>query len=255
MTQRSAMLAALLLVVAGSAASQELPGPEHYHLRGEYLWWWPTLGAEIAKGEGGTVNDVIDQLGVTDDRTYEIRGTLRFGPSHKLAGSYTRLDYGGDVTSHPTVRYGSQTFFPGTRLVTSLKGGYFGGQYEWDFVKGERGFVGAILGARLLDLDVLLVAPEEARREQESVRVWRPVIGVTGRGYVGKRFSIAGTLAGLTVGSRGYAIEFEVSAQIHLFQRIGLKGGYRSFKVKDEQGSSLIEFRENGGTVGVELSL
>lgn len=257
MVESRSALAVVLLVVAaaGSAAAQELPPPEQYHLRGEYLYWWPKLGAEVSKGESGTVNDVSSDLGVADDSTFELRGTLRAGASHKLSGTYTKLDYAGDLTSHPTVRYGSQTFFPGSRLVTSMKGGYYGGQYEWDFVKGQQGFVGAVLGARLLDLDVVLVDPGAARREQDSVRIWRPLLGVSARGYVGRRLSLAGTLAGMSVGSRGYALEFEATAQIHLFERIGLKGGFRSFKVKEETGSRLIDWRDNGGMLGVELSL
>jgi hypothetical protein len=258
MRQKLVLVVAFILA-AGAAgpveSQQELPGPEYYHFRGEYLWWWPKLGATIQKGATGTATDVTSELGVTDQRTWEARGTLRAGTSHKLSGTYTSLDYDGDVTEHPTVRYGSQTFFPGTRLVTSMKGGYYGGQYQYDFAKGTWGFMGGLAGARLLDLEVLLVAPVEARREQESVRVWRPIIGVSGRGYLGKRASIAGTLAGLTIGSRGYVIEFEATLQIHLFDRLAIKGGYRSFKVKDETDSTLIEFRDNGGIVGVELSL
>jgi hypothetical protein len=248
----------VLLFALGAAIpalSQELPEPERYHVRAEYAWWWPKLGSEISKGEDGTVSNVMDDLGVADERTWEIRATFRAGASHKLFGTYTSLDYLGDVTDHPTVRYGSQTFFGDTRLVSTMKGAYYGGQYEFDFAKGTWGFVGGVLGARVLDLDVVLAAPAEARREQEKVQVVRPVVGVSGRGYLGKRVSVAGTLAGLTIGSRGYDVEFEASAQIHLFDRIALKGGYRSFKVKDETGSSLIEFRNNGWTVGVELSL
>jgi hypothetical protein len=245
----------LALGAAVPAVSQELPEPERYHLRAEYAWWWPKLGSEISKGEGGTVSNVVNDLGVTDERTWEVRATLRAGASHKLSGTYTPLDYLGDVTDHPTVRYGSQTFFGDTRLVSTMKGAYYGGQYEWDFAKGPWGFVGAVLGARVLDLDVVLAAPVEARREQEKVQAVRPVIGVSGRGYLGKRISVEGTLAGLSIGSRGYDVEFEASAQIHLFERVALKGGYRSFKVKDETDSSLIEFRENGWTVGVELSI
>lgn len=245
----------LTLGAAVPAVSQELPAPERYHIRGEYAWWWPKLGAEIQKGETGTISSVTDDLGVSDERTWEVRATVRAGASHKVFGTYTPLDYGGDLTDHPTVRYGSQTFFRDTRLVTSMKGAYYGGQYEWDFAKGSWGFLGAVLGARVLDLDVVLAAPEEARREQEKLQVVRPVLGVSGRGYLGKRLSLAGTLAGLTVGSRGYAIEFEASAQIHLFERVAAKGGYRSFKVKDESDSRFIEFRNNGWTVGVELSL
>jgi len=256
MAQRSSALAVLFVVsAAGSAAAQELPPAENYHLRAEYLRWWPKLGAEVQKGEEGSLTNVTNDLGVPDEGTFELRGTLRLGASHKLSGSYTRLGYTGDVTEHPTVRYGSQTFFPGTRLVTSMKGGYYGAQYEWDLATGGQGYLGVVLGARLLDLEVLMVAPAEARREQESVKVWRPVVGASGRGYVGSRLSLAGTLAGLTLGSRGYAIELDVSAQIHLFDRIAVKGGYRAVKIKDLRGSTLIEFRDNGATLGVEVSL
>jgi hypothetical protein len=250
----------MAFIAAGGAAGpaesqQELPSPEYYHVRGEYSWWWPKLGGEIQKGLSGTITDVTDDLGVTDQSTWELRATARFGASHKLSGTYTQLDYDGDITNHATVRYGDQVYFEGTRLLTSMKGGYYGGQYEWDFAKGPWGFFGGVLGARLLDLDVLLVAPIEARREQESVRVWRPILGVTGRGYLGKRLSIAGTFAGLTVGSRGYALEFEATAQFHIFDRLAIKGGFRSIKVKDETDTTFIEFRNNGGTLGVELSL
>jgi hypothetical protein len=257
MTRNPALLVLLVTLGAGAvpAAADELPVAEQYHIRGEYAWWWPKLGSEISKGEDGTLTNVTDELGIGDDKTWAVRATLRAGASHKLYGTYTQLDYLGDVTDHSTVRYGGQTFFRGTRLVTSMKGDYYGGQYEWDFVKGGKGFVGAVLGARVLDLDVVLAAPEEARREQEKVTAVRPVVGVAARGYLGRRVSIEGMFAGLSIGSRGYAIEFEASAQIHLFDRVAIKGGYRSFKVKDDNGSTFIEFRNEGGIVGVELSL
>jgi len=256
MLQRSLLL--VLVLASGGplyAQGQELPAPERYHLRAEYWWWWPDLGAEIRNGAGGTLSNVEDDLGVGNQRTFELRGTLRAGESHKLAGSYTQLDYDGDITEHATVRFGSQTFFSGTQILSSLKGGYYGAQYQYDFAKGPWGFFGGLAGARLLDLDVLVVAPAEARRDVQSLHVWRPVIGVSGRGYMGRYVSIAGSVAGLTVGSRGYCIEFDASLQIHIVNRVGLKAGYRSFRVKDDTEGSFLEFRDNGATVGIELSL
>jgi hypothetical protein len=255
MAKKSLAVWILFSAIAASLGAQGLPPAEQYHIRGEYSWWWPKLGADLQKGDNGTVTNATEDLGATDDRTYIIAATLRAGASHKLSGTYTKLDYTGDVTQHSTIRYDNQTFFDGTRVVSSLKGAYYGGQYEYDFAKGQQGYVGALLGARVLDLDVVLVAPVEARRALESVSVVRPILGVTARGYVGSRVSIGGTFGGMTVGSRGYVLEFEATAQLHLFERIAIKGGYRSFKVKDLQGTSLLQFRDEGGTLGLELSL
>src|SRR5215510_10756943 len=211
--------AALPLILFGAATAQaqieDYPSQEKYHLRMEYREFRPGLDAQVVNGTSskeGTELDLTDDLGVPDDRSFEIRGAIQIARGHKLRGSYTSLDYKGEVAeaAHPFT-YGNTDFARFDRVVSSFKGGYYGASYEWDFVKGSKGYLGGIIGARMLDIDSLVSAPDKAVREINSVRAISPALGIATRVYTG-RLSLETEFVGFSMGSKGSVWEFETSA-------------------------------------------
>ena len=164
------------------------------------------------------------------------------------------IDYNGDLPAPRNFTFKGTTYFRQDRVVTTLKGALYSADYQWEFYRGERGFIGALLGARLFDVDTVIVDVDLGEREQDSRFAPIPVIGVMGRGDAG-RVSVEGEFAGLTVGSLGTFYEFETAARLHLSDRLAVMVGYRvlSLNVKDDPDS--VKFRMGGWQFGLELSL
>jgi hypothetical protein len=141
-----------------------------------------------------------------------------------------------------------------SRVITSLKGAYYSGEYEWDFVKRPSGFVGLLVGAKVFDLDAVLVAPVQGLREADTLRLPIPVLGLAARTYYG-RLSVHGEVSGLTIGKRGYLYEVDVAVRVHISDRLGLGGGYRRLSLKGEDEPDLVKVQTGGWHFGAELSL
>jgi hypothetical protein len=246
-----------LLALPASGLAQQLPGPERYHLRVEYREWRPSLDAQIQKGFGtaeGTLLDVTNDLGVPDTRTWEVDATLKLSPGIKLRGSITPLDYAGDTPAAFTFDFGDTTYYRGDRVVTTLKGHYYTGALEWDFLKRSEGFLGAFLGAKVFDVDAVVLDADQNRRVVETGRLPIPVLGIIGRYYAG-HLSLEGEFSGLTIGSRGHLWELDASARLHLSDRLAVQGGYRRISLEGKDQRDFVSFRLAGFTFGAELSL
>jgi len=270
MTRRHVAGAAAAIVLAlpagalaqlgrGAPASGEgLPSQEHYRLRLEYVEWRPDLTGNMLKNAQdatGTVVDLNDDLALEKDRTFQARGEIQFKSGQKLRGSYTRLNYHGDVLSAPhTFTFGESRFITGNRIVTTMKGAYYAADLEFDFVKGPGGFLGGFVGARMLDVDRTIVSPLDDKREADTLRQPQPIIGIVGRGYAG-RFSAEGELGGMSFGNRGSVFEFDGSGRFHLSDRLAIHAGYRILSAKPKDGADAVEFRMGGWHFGLELSL
>ena len=248
------------LSLAGAASAQDssnLPSAEKYHLRLQYREYRPGLTGDVQKGttdKDGTVVDVMDDLGLADKRTFDIRGAIQFKRGWKLRGSYTPFDYKGDTEVSSSFNYGDTRYGRFERVVTTMKGSYYGGDLEWDFLKGPHGFLGAVVGARVFDVDAALVNVSTNSRELDTITTPMPVIGVATRLYAG-RFSVEGELAGLSVGSSGSTLEAEGSVRIHVSDRLAAMGGYRYLSLDGKDGRDQVKIKLSGWQFGLELSL
>jgi hypothetical protein len=250
--------AAILLPGAALAQIPSYPPQESYSLRLEYREYRPTFTGQIQKGFGdeeGTLVDIVEDLGIEDERTFEAKVTLQIKPGHKLRGSYTPLDYSGDVESaRRDFTYGQTEFQRFEPVVTRIKGGYYAAAYEFDFVRGPRGFLGATLGAKVVDLDTTLVAPEQGAREQDTLRAPVPTLGAITRIYAG-RLSLEGEISGLTLGDRGTLLEFDSAARLHFSDRLAATGGYRYLSIKARDDRDFGDVSLSGWYFGLEISL
>ena len=253
--------AALIIVsLAGAVHAQDssnLPAPEKYKVRVQYREFRPSLTGDTQKGfEGrdGTLVDVMKDLGLVDERTFDIRGAIQFKPGWKLRGSYTPLDYAGDAEVGAAFTYGGTRYARFEHVVTTMKGAYYSADIEWDFLKGSHGFLGVIAGAKLFDVDAALVNVSINQREVDTITAPLPVIGLATRGYAG-RFSVEGEISGLSTGSLGSTLDAEGSVRLHISDRLAAMGGYRYLSVTGKDDRDHVKVKMSGWQFGLELSL
>jgi hypothetical protein len=253
----AALIALSLAGTAGAQDSSNLPQAERYRLRVQYREYRPSLTGTAQKGNAdneGSVVDVTDDLAIADERTFDVRGAIQFKPGWKLRGSYMPFDYKGDTEVKSSFSYGQTRYLRFEHVVSTMKGAYYGGDLEWDFLKGTHGFLGAVVGARVFDVDAALVNVSVNSREVDTLTAPLPVIGVATRLYTG-RLSVEGELAGLSVGSHGSTLEAEGSVRIHISDRLAAMGGYRYLSLDGKDNLDQIKVKLSGWQFGLELSL
>ena len=252
--------ALIALSLAGGASAQDssnLPPAEKYGVRLQYREFRPSLTGEAQKGSGdnaGTVVDVTHELGIEDKRTFDVRGTIQFKRGWKIRGSYTPLNYRGDTEAPSTFTYGDTRYERFEHVVTSMKGGYYSADLEWDFIKGQHGFLGAVVGAKMFDVDASLVNVSINAREVDTITSPVPVIGLASRIYAG-RVSVEGEVTGFSAGSRGSMLEAEGSVRLHVSDRLAVMGGYRHLSLDGKDGKDQVKLKLGGFQFGLEISL
>jgi hypothetical protein len=254
-------LPVLALALAGwpalAAAQSEMPPAENFGLRVEYREFRPTFTGDVRKSTGtqtGTLVDVVSDLAIQDERTFEVKGAIQFRRGHRLRGSYTPLKYAGDAQVRRDFRYGDTEFERFDNVRSSIKGAYYSAAYEWDFIKGPHGYLGGLVGAKLFDVDSVLVNVTKTQRESDTVRAPIPILGATTRLYYG-RLSLEGEFSGLSIGERGALWEFDTSLRVHLSDRLAAQGGYRSLSLRAQEGNDEGDLHIKGWTFGLEISL
>lgn len=256
-SRASAALAALLL--ASPAAAQEaLPPAEQYHVRFEYLWWSPQPTGQLQKGFGdraGTLIDVEGDVGLEQGSANELRGALRLGTAWKLRGSWSPIDFRGDLQAPRAFDYGNVSVVAGDQVRTSIKGNYGSAELEWDFLRRPQGFAGLLMGAKIIDVDTLLLDVTSEDRVVETQRFPVPVFGLASRFYLGRHFSVSGEFAGLTIGDRGHIWEWSAMARAHLRDRLALAGGYHEIAIEGRNARDYLKLDLGRWTFGFEISL
>jgi hypothetical protein len=249
---------ALLALAVPAAAQQQLPPAERYHLRLEYLWWSPQPEGQLQKGfsdQEGTLVDVQSDLGLQKSSANSLRGALRLGDSWKLRGSWAPIDFRGDVAAANGFEYGTAVVEAGDQVRTSIQGNYGTAELEWDFLRRPQGFAGILLGAKFFDVDTLLLNVDTEDRVAETQRLPIPVVGLAGRIYVGRHFSMEGEFSGLTLGDRGHVWEWTIAARVPVSDRLAGTGGYHRLALEGRNDRDYLKLDLGQWTFGVEISL
>jgi hypothetical protein len=256
-----AMAAALLLLIGSPLvvlAQEQLPSEERYILRVEYLWWSPQPQGELQKGLGdfeGTVLDVQSDLGMESQSGSNIRGALRLGPSWKLVGGWTPLDYRGDQDAQQPFIYGTLVGRFGDRIVTAFKGNLISTALQWDFIASSGGYLGALAGVKYFDVDTVMVNADTGVRVAETEKLPIPVLGLGGRVYFQEWFSLEGEFAGMSAGSRGHLWEWLLALRIHFTDHLAASGGYHKLSIEGTDDRDFFSLSLGTWTLGVEISL
>lgn len=259
MRPRTLLLATLLAgcAAAGTAQTESAPA-ERYALRLEYLFWSPQPQGQLQKGVSGvegTLLDVQEDLGLAERSASPVRASLRLGHSVKLRASWSPIEFRGLATANSAILYGTTVVLPGQHVSSSLKGNYVTGEIAWDFLQRPAGFLGLLVGVKFVDIDALVLNVETSDRVVETERLPIPVLGLAGRVYLGRHFSLEGEVSGLTLGDRGHVYEIFGAARVHLSDHIAATGGYRKLVLEGRDEPDYLKMDLGTWTFGAEISL
>ncbi len=251
------VLSVVFPVAVFGQSSQEIAPAEKYHVRAEWRWWTPSISGTIQKGFGsapGTPLSLTDNLGITNEGTWILDGAIKLSRSFKLTGSYIPLSYTGQQAATTNFIYGSELFLKDEEIQTSIKAQVFSGAIEWDFYKGKGGYAGVFFGADVLLTDSVLVAPATGQRVIDSGTLPVPILGVAGRAYVGRHFSLSALLGGFTLGDRGHMFETDLTARLHISDRFAGAVGYYRLSFEGTDGRDFVSLTLGGLSFGAEVS-
>jgi len=81
--------------------------------------------------------------------------------------------------------------------------------YEWDFLAQEGGFLGITFDIMVLDLHTSFREPEFSTEQKYDVTFPAPLLGLSGKWKLDRRFSLAGKISGMYAGGYGYIVDAE----------------------------------------------
>jgi hypothetical protein len=235
---------ALALAAATPAAAQfqvkkpAAPGDD-YHVELGMTFWTPDPDVVIRfDGPAGIGSDVdfVQEFGIGSKRFREFRATVKPGRKHKIRVDHVPFKYDAEATIQRTFTFGGRTYTVGAPASTDLKWDLWKFGYEWDFVSGPAGFVGAVVDVKYSKVSAEISA---AGLGVEAAEADAPVpgLGAIGRGNLGKYFSVTGEFTAFKMPDSfseeidGKFFDFDLYGTVNLGRNVGAQIGYRSITV------------------------
>jgi hypothetical protein len=245
----------LLLLVLGVLCTAERaqaqfrvadPAPgENFHVELGLMFWTPTpeltiqTGALAALGAPGV--DFVQEFGIEKTRFKEFRAVLKLARKHKLRVSQVPMEYDAAATLQRSISFGGIVIpvnFPATTHV-SWTLWRFG--YEYDFVAGDRGFVGLLTELKRNTVTAEIGTPGLGS-EVAEVTAPVPTVGVVLRAYPHRNFSFTTEFTGFKVpgfiGNRitdtldndfeAKMFDMDIYGTVNFGGHVGVQFGYRS---------------------------
>ena len=220
---------------AFSWAQFDLWNAEDYNIELEGRYWKPKLDStvKIVDHNIGTDVNLVNDLGFDKDKGFgEVRLQIKFFDRNKFNFSYLPMKWDADKVLTQTIQFNGQTYTAGTQVQSQLDMKLFKAGYEFDFIAGKYGFLGATFDVMVADTHVELKAPALAVDEKHNATVPVPMIGMSGRLNFLKWMGLTARVSGLPAGGYGYVVDAEGSLDINPVKYVGISGGYRFFRAK-----------------------
>jgi hypothetical protein len=239
----------MLVSIATPAGAQfRVPDPstgERYNVEFGVMFWSPSPGIVIGSPSLASVGvptvDFVHEFGLGRKRFTEVRGVLR-GGKHKLRISGVPIRYDAAALLQRSLTIGGRTFNVQASATTALNWDLWRFGYEYDFAKGDSGYVGFIAEVKYNHVVADLRATD-GRIEGRSitdVKVPVPNLGIVARAYPHRNVSITGEFTGFKL--PGYIRDrftdadtfdatmrdFELYGTVSISRYLGVQGGYRS---------------------------
>ena len=219
------------------------PPGENYHVELGLMWWQPTpeLGLQtdaLAALDGRDI-DFVDEFGFEEDWFREFRAVLKPGRKHKLRFSYVPIRYDAEAVLEREISFGGVTYTVGLPANAEVEWKLWRYGYEYDFVAGDRGFVGSIVEIKHNQITAELDSPLGSSFEEVNALI--PTLGFIARVYPHRTVSITGEYTGIKLPGwitdlftdEDEIIEaefgdFEIYATVSISKYFGAQVGYRS---------------------------
>ena len=243
---------------AGKQAGEQAKGPvgENYTIEVEGRMWNVKLDSTVKIVENGIGTDVslVNDLGFEERKnSFEGRLQIKFARKHKINLEYLPLKWDADQVITRTIVVNGETYTAGSRVQSSLDLNLFRGGYEYDFLAGKYGFLGATLDVLVANANMHLNAPALGIDQKEDRAASIPMIGLAGRVYPIRWVNLTARASGLPAGDYGYVFDGEASLNINPIEYLGISGGYRYFIINVKYNDNYLDYRLDGPFVGLTL--
>lgn len=259
MERMKVILGALVLVFlcpASSWAQFDLWNAENYNIELEGRYWKPKLDStvKIVDNNIGTSINLVNDLGFEEKKAFgEARLQIKFFDRNKFNFSYLPLKWNGDQVLTQTIQFNGATYSVGTQVQSQLDMKLFKADYEFDFIAGRYGFLGATFDVMVADTHIELKAPAQAIDEQHNATVPIPMIGISGRLNFVKWMGLTARVSGLPAGGYGYVVDAEGSLDINPVKYVGISGGYRYFRAQATYQDNKADYKLDGPFVALKI--
>lgn len=254
------ILGVLVLVFLSPAFSRaeviDLWNAEDYNLQLEGRYWRPRLDStvKIVDHNIGTDVNLVDDLGFDKEKDFgEGRLQIKFFNRNKFNFSYLPLKWDADHVLTQTIQFNGQTYTAGTPVQSKLELKLFKVGYEFDFLAGEYGFLGATFDVMVADTHVEIKSLTTAIDEKYDATVPVPLIGITARWNILKWIGLTARVSGLPAGGYGYVFDAEGSLDINPIKYVGISGGYRFFKAKASYNDNKADYNLDGPFAALKI--
>jgi hypothetical protein len=240
------------------------PAPgEDFNVEIAAMFWQPTPELLIQTGALAAINesqvDFVEEFGIADKRFTEFRLVAR-GGKHKVRFSYVPIEYNQEAVLQRTITFGGRTFNLGLPATADLKWEMYRFGYEYDVVRRERGFFGIIGELKYNKVSANLNSPIGGELTEANAPV--PALGVIGRAYPHRNFSLTAEFTGFKLPERvrnaltdddleAEIWDLDVYGTLSFGRHVGVQGGYRSvtasYLVEDDAGDLTLKGLYFGG--------
>ena len=241
-----AALALWFVFQATSARAQFQPRPlndpatvETYHIEGAAGLWFPGAAMSISSqslGIQGSTIDFKNDLGLEDQHFPEVHLELRPATRHKFRFQYIPISYDQTATPARDIIFNGQRYRAGLPVHSTLDWKAYRAGYEYDFLRTNRWFAGAIVDVKYTDVTATLAmgtsAPEFAHA-QEPI----PALGGVFRIYPVANVSITGEITGFKLpenvikNTSGHYLDVNVYGTLNFTYNVVFQAGFRSLDV------------------------
>lgn len=241
------------------------PGPAAAHhdssVHLELRAWFPSLDAEVRSSEGGLVGDLITEsdLALDDPVVPGGAATFRLARRHTFRFEGFAVSSEGDTRVDRSFAFAGRTFTVNSRVLSDFEARVFGADYGFDLVHAGPIALGLTLGARVLDFDARLRAPDLAFASEVSVTAVVPAVGAVLIAHpvpVGPLAALAVVvrLSGLSIGDRGEFFDVDAGAEWLPLPFLAVRVGYRLVHGRGEEDDDRAKFDLTGPYAGLTLS-
>ena len=231
-------------------------GDEIVSLKGGYVVLKPEGDFAVdGNGLSGTKVDLDEDLGFDESEGWQGEAALSFG-SFRLAGSYLPLSFSGDGTLSNEVTFNGQSFVANTDVESDIDIDFYDIALAWHVINIDdlpvRFQLGPEISVKVVDADVSMVAAGGTPREDESVLIPVPTIGLRSRIALSDYIGLVGRV-GYVEYARNSLLDADAQIEFSPVPFVGIYAGYRYLDMNVDESGVSIDAKLDGFYGGVMI--
>ncbi|MEQ1579583.1 MAG: hypothetical protein ABL964_03235 [Steroidobacteraceae bacterium] len=211
-----------------------------------------TLRIDQTPALKGTETSGEDDLALTNAKGLpQLELTLLPGKRNLIRLSSMSLRRSAQTRLSRTIVFDDQVYLANERVSSTLDLALFGLTYGYQFIKNDAFDLAATIGVQIAELEANAVVTSRVLRDAESGVAPLPMLGVEGRAFFGRRWSIEGRIQYLKVDINevaGSFLDARLSALWRVNPHLAAGLGYRYFNLG-------VDSRDAGNPGKVDLSI